>query len=76
MSAPPTTSLLFDLFPPSALVLGQPPSYSQAMTLAAEPARTRAVEPHPEPAEMLDEDNFAWGRPSRKQHSKTKWARS
>ena len=27
-------------------------------------------------AEMLDDDNFAWGRPSRRQHSKAKRARS
>ncbi|RDX56295.1 hypothetical protein OH76DRAFT_1337856 [Lentinus brumalis] len=31
----------------------------------------------PRPAEMLDDDNLAWGRPSRKQHSKTQyWGRS
>ncbi|TFK93011.1 hypothetical protein K466DRAFT_594712 [Polyporus arcularius HHB13444] len=52
------------------------PSYSQAIALAEQPARTLAVEPHPQPAEMLDDDNLAWGRPSRKQRSKTQWGRS
>ncbi|RPD81598.1 hypothetical protein L226DRAFT_2186 [Lentinus tigrinus ALCF2SS1-7] len=57
-------------------VISLPPSYSQAMAVVADSDSTRTAA-QPQPAEMLDEDNFAWGRPSRKQHSKAlKWARS
>ncbi|KAI0757340.1 hypothetical protein C8Q80DRAFT_1265281 [Daedaleopsis nitida] len=45
--------------------------YSVSDTLAAAPApigsTTSGRSGLPQPAEMLDDDNFAWGRPSRKQ---------
>ncbi|KAI1797506.1 hypothetical protein LXA43DRAFT_250829 [Ganoderma leucocontextum] len=48
------------------------PSMYPPPTLPGEPTSNASSS---QPAEMLDDDNFAWGRPSRK-HTKSKRARS